>query len=260
MFCAFGGDLAAWTVAAAFFGRWQFDRTLCLRCGSRQSRGTHASRSSGLIEKFYRWPSIFFDDPLAALIEKEIRFLLRAPRFRLVFLMGFTFGLVIWLPMALGRTGVPRMFIGDNYLTVVSVYSLLLLSEVCFWNSFGFDRAAAQIYFLAPVPFSRVLIGKNMSALFFIGLEISAITTVCAILGMPLNLERLAEAYSVAGVVSVFLLGFGNLFSIHQARAMNPVTSFRSGSRRAPADDAIRRLSHRIPASRPGLPGALGVR
>ena len=50
-----------------------------------------------------------------------------------------------------GRCGV----LLGNYLTVVSVYSLLLLSEVCFWNSFGFDRSAAQIYFLAPVPFRR---------------------------------------------------------------------------------------------------------
>ncbi len=101
--------------------------------------------------------------------------------------MGFTFGLVIWLPIAFGRSGASRSFLGGNYLTVVSVYSLLLLSEVCFWNSFGFDRSAAQIYFLAPVPFSRVLIGKNLSALLFIVLEILAVTAVCAVLGMPLE-------------------------------------------------------------------------
>src|SRR4029077_19692225 len=142
-----------------------------------------------------------FSDPLAALVEKEIRFLARSPRFRLVFLMGFTFGLVIWLPISLGQTAASRSFLGTNYLMVVSVYSLLLLSEVCFWNSFGFDRSAAQIYFLAPVPFSLVLIGKNLTAVFFIMLEISAITIVCGFLGMPLDLKRLAEAYSVAGVI-----------------------------------------------------------
>ena len=54
-----------------------------------------------------------------------------------------------------GPPGATQSFLGNNYLTVVSVYSLLLLSEVCFWNSFGFDRSAAQIYFLAPVPFSK---------------------------------------------------------------------------------------------------------
>ena len=175
-------------------------------------------------------PSLVFRDPLAALIEKDIRFLARSPRFRLVFLMGFTFGLVIWLPLALGKSGLSHSIFGSNYLTVVSVYSLLLLSEVCFWNSFGFDRSAVQFYFLSPVPFSRVLIGKNLSAVFFILVEISAVTIVCACLGMPLQPIRLAEAYSVAGVLTIFLLGAGNLLSIHQARAANPATSFRSGA------------------------------
>lgn len=222
--------ILAWTLAAAAFGYWQFMRTLSFDADAAASTDSRSTVRQDLLEKFYRLPSMLFADPLGALIEKEFRFLIRSPRFRLVFLMGFTFGLVIWLPMALGRTGSSTSLLGANYLTVVSVYSLLLLSEVCFWNSFGFDRSAAQIYFLAPVPFSRVLIGKNLSALFFILLEISAVTTVCALLGMPLDTRRLAEAYSVAAVICIFLMGAGNLLSIHHARGVNPATSFRSGA------------------------------
>jgi len=222
--------LLGWAAAAAVFGRWQFGRTLTFDAEAASASMETSDARHGWLENFYRLPGALFSDPLAALIEKEIRFLLRSPRFRLVFLMGFTFGLVVWLPMALGRTAGPRTFLGNNYLTVVSVYSLLLLSEVCFWNSFGFDRSAVQIYFLAPVPFARVLIGKNLSALFFILLEICAVTTVCAFLGMPFDLRRLSEAFAVAAVVSVFLLGAGNMLSIHQARAVNPATSFRAGA------------------------------
>jgi ABC-2 type transport system permease protein len=221
--------ILAWAVAAAIFGYWQFKTSLAFDAQAASASGVRSSRRDGLIEKFFRLPSLVFRDPLAAIIEKEIRFLVRSPRFRLVFLMGFTFGLVIWLPLALGRNGLGSTPLGSNYLTIVSVYSLLLLSEVCFWNSFGFDRSAAQFYFLAPVPFSRVLIGKNLSAVFFIVVEISAVTIVCACLGMPLNPLRLAEAYSVASVLTLFLLGAGNLLSIHQARAVNPAKSFRSG-------------------------------
>ena len=61
--------------------------------------------AEGLVESFFRWPSMVFSDPLAALVEKEIRFLAAPPRFRLVFLMGFTFGLVIWLPIRWVRCG-----------------------------------------------------------------------------------------------------------------------------------------------------------
>lgn len=220
----------AWAAAAAVFGYWQFRISLSFDSDAAAATRVRSLRRDGWVERFFRLPSMIFRDPLAAMIEKEIRFLVRSPRFRLVFLMGFTFGLVIWLPLALGRSGLAKSALGANYLTVVSVYSLLLLSEVCFWNSFGFDRSAAQFYFLAPVPFARVLIGKNLSAVFFILLEISAVTIVCACLGMPLNPVRLAEAYSVAAVLTIFLLGAGNLLSIHQARAVNPATSFRTGA------------------------------
>jgi ABC-2 type transport system permease protein len=220
----------AWALAAAIFGYWQFETSLSFDAQAASATEVRSSRQDGLVERFFRLPSLLFRDPLAVLIEKEIRFLVRSPRFRLVFLMGFTFGLVIWLPLALGKSGLAKSVLGTNYLTVVSVYSLLLLSEVCFWNSFGFDRSAAQFYFLAPVPFWRVLVGKNLSAVFFILVEISAVTIVCACLGMPLNPVRLAEAYSVAAVLTIFLLGAGNLLSVHQARAVNPATSFRTGA------------------------------
>ena len=223
--------LLAWTLAAAAFGRWQFLRTLSFDAQAAGAGADHRPAArAGWMERFYRLPSMIFADPLGALVEKEFRFLMRSPRFRLVFLMGFTFGLVIWLPFAAGRPVLADSFMAQNYLTVVSVYALMLLSEVCFWNAFGFDRSAAQIYFLAPVPFSRVLIGKNLTALFFIGLEIGAVTLVCAALGMPLNPMRLAEALSVALVLSVFLMGAGNLLSIRQARGVNPENSFRRGA------------------------------
>ncbi len=222
--------LLTWSLAAALFGYWQFRTSLSFDAQAASASGIPTSRRDGLIEKFFRLPSLIFRDPLAVLIEKEIRFLVRSPRFRLVFLMGFTFGLVLWLPITLGRNGLAKSPLGTHYLTVVSVYSLLLLSEVCFWNSFGFDRSAAQFYFLSPVSFQTVLMGKNLSAVFFILVEISAVTLVCAGLGMPLKPIRLAEAYSVAAVLTIFLLGAGNLLSIHQARAVNPATSFRTGA------------------------------
>jgi len=226
--------LFSWCVIGLAFGLWQFSRTLRFdqeeAGASRPLNEDPAREGVSLIERFYRLPSALWRDPLGALVEKEIRFLSRSPRFRLVFLMGFTFGWVIWLPATFGRSGSTQSFLGNNYLTVVSVYSLLLLSEVCFWNSFGFDRSAAQLYYLAPVPFSSVLIGKNLSALMFIALEILAVTAVCALLGMPLNPVKLAEAFSVAGVVSIFLLGAGNLMSVRQPRGVNPDSSFRSGA------------------------------
>jgi ABC-2 type transport system permease protein len=227
------GVLLAWTAAAYLFARFQFQRTLNFDAQAAAANARKESRTSSARSPFefiYRLPSVLFSDPLGALVEKEIRFLSRAPRFRLVFLMGFTFGLIIWLPMAFGREGGAATTIGRNYLTFVSVYSLLLLGEVCFWNTFGFDRSAAQVYFLAPVRFSVVLMAKNLAALFFILVEITAITLVCGLLRMPLQLSRLTEAYSVTLVVSLFLMSAGNLISVRSPRAVNPSHSFRRGT------------------------------
>jgi ABC-2 type transport system permease protein len=101
---------------------------------------------------------------------------------------------------------------------------------VCFWNAFGFDRSAAQFYFLAPVSFRRVMAGKNLTALFFMLLEIAMVTAVCALLRMPLGVRRYAEAYGVSAVVMIFLFSAGNLLSIRQARGVDPGNSIRTGA------------------------------
>ncbi len=220
--------LILWTIVAGLFGRWQFSRTLSFDTEAAAARDTRPRPRESLAERFFRLPSALFSDPMAALVEKEIRMLARSPRFRLVFLMGFTFGLVMLFPMSMGRGGVSNSVLGGNYLTAVSVYSLLLLSESCFWNSFGFDRSAAQIYFLAPVKFSRVLIGKNLSAIFFIAIEILAVTAMCLLLRTVVTAQKIAEAYSVAAVVTIFLLAAGNMLSVRQARGANPATQFRA--------------------------------
>ena len=220
--------LLAWTVAVYYFAAWQFDRSLLFDSDAQDPGIGAQTRSSGWLERFYRMPGKLLADPLAILMEKELRIMTRSTRFRLVFVMGFSFGLLIWLPLAFGAA--PDSFMSRIYLTIVSIYGLLLLSDVLFWNMFGFDRRAAQIYFLAPVKFSQVVIAKNLVAMVFVLLEITAIVFVCGILRLPLGLARVSEAYLVPLTVSLFLLSIGNLTSVHDARPTDPAKSFRSGS------------------------------
>jgi ABC-2 type transport system permease protein len=224
--------LLGWTGAAYLFGRWQFERGL--RFDADEGRATKISAPgkparAGRLEAFYRAPGLLFPDPLAAMVEKELRFLSRAPRFRMVFIMGFSFGLLIWLPMAFGQRQ-HNSIMSENYLTVVSLYALLLLSDALFWNSFGFDRSAAQVYFLAPVKMSTTLLAKNISAMFFVGLEIVAIAIVCLALRLPLAPLRWAEALSATALVALFLMAVGNLSSLYNPRGANPGKSFRNAA------------------------------
>jgi ABC-2 type transport system permease protein len=223
------GVMLAWTLAALVFGRTQFDRSLRFDAEAR-SKGSLFRRRSSRLEWFYQLPNTVLGDPLAALIEKELRFLSRAPRFRLVFLMGFSFGLLIWTPIAFGRLSTERSFLSDNYLTMVSVYALLLLSDALFWNCFGFDRSAVQVYFLVPVKMSTVLAGKNLAAAFWVLLEIVAIALVCALLRLPMSGLQILEAFAVTCVITLFILAIGNISSLYNPRAVNPVKTMKTSA------------------------------
>jgi ABC-2 type transport system permease protein len=228
---AAAGVLLAWTLAAFAFGRSQFQRSLSFDADA--ARAPAGGRASvGWVERLYRLPSALLSDPLGAMVEKEIRFLSRAPRFRLVFTMGFTFGLLIWLPLAYGREAPGDWSMASNYLTFVCVYALLLLGDVCFWNSFGFDRGAAQLYYLVPLHFKTVILAKNIAAVLFILLEIAVIVMLCSVIGLTVTGPKALEAFSVAIVLTLFLLAAGNLVSIYHPRAVDPSQSWRSSASR----------------------------
>lgn len=213
------------TLLAWLFSRWQFERSL--QFDSDAARATEATDRGSKLDRLFGWPNRVFPDPLGALVEKELRFLSRVSRFRIVFFMGFSFGLLIWLPMAMrGQGG----WMATNFLTVVAAYSLLLLSEVCFYNCFGFDRAAVQFYFVVPVRSTTVLIAKNIAASFFVIAEITVVTIACAVLRMPVTLPKIAEAACVSIVVTLFLLTIGNIGSTRSPRAQNPNDGWRRSS------------------------------
>jgi ABC-2 type transport system permease protein len=216
--------MIAWAVLALAFGRWQFGRSLDYDAQAAQAtdqRETALSESSWS-NRLFRLPALFLPDPVAAIVEKELRSLVRTPRFRLVFIMGFSFGILVWLPLVIGRRGSSDSLLAKNFLVLVSVYALTLLGQVSYWNSFGFDRSAAQVYFSLPVKISTALAGKNIAAAMFIFLEMSAVTVACLLLKMQISAAKILESYVVIGIAALYMLGIGNLSSVHYPRAMNP--------------------------------------
>jgi len=222
--------VAGWILIAYSFGRWQFERGLRFDSRGADVRSVRTGWRERIADRLLRLPSTLLPDPVGAMVEKEMRTLARAPRFRVVFIMGFTFGLIIWLPLATQGQADGYSFLAQNYLTIVSLYALLLLGEVSFWNSFGFDRSAAQEYFLFGARFSRVVIAKNISAVIVVWLEVTAVALACFLLKMPLTLPRLAESYLVTLVLALYMLAAGNIGSSRYPRPVDPRQSWRSGS------------------------------
>jgi ABC-2 type transport system permease protein len=219
--------LLGWIGAAWIFGRIQFERSIAVEVESAATLGV-ASRGPERFTLLYTWPARLFADPLAAMVEKELRALTRSSRFRVVFVMGFTFGLLIWVPMSLGSAGHSDSFVAKNFLTIVSAYAVMLLTDLLFFNSFGPDRGATQIYFLAPVKLERVFMAKNAAALFFALAEVAIITVVCLLFRLPVTAARVAETFSVCLVMCVFLLALGNMASVWNPRPMSMAQPFKT--------------------------------
>lgn len=227
---AFAGA-AAWMAAAGWFGYTQFRRGLRwdeaeIRSKERERRG---AGSFGLLEKLYELPGRLLPDPLAALVTKELRTLGRSTRFRLVFFMGFTFGILIWLPLAFrGQWGTGRS--SENLLLWVSLYAALLLGEVLFWNMLGFDRGAVQAYFVMPVAVRTVVVAKNITALLVLLAEVMMVAVALSVLRIRFPVSKIPEALACAVLLAVMLLALGNLASVKSPRGMDPASSWRQSS------------------------------
>jgi ABC-2 type transport system permease protein len=214
--------LLLWTLAAGFFGRAQFERSL--RYDAMAAQATSSAprgRATSWAERFFRWPSRLFGDPLAVLVEKELRSLARTPRFRMVFVMGFAFGLMVWVPLVWGRAD-RNGWLGQNLLAVVSIYALTLLGQVTYWNCFGFDRSAIEIYFAAPQPIRWTLVGKNIASLVFVYLEVLILSALTEGLRLTTGAGKVIETLMVVGVSSLYMLAFGNISSAQYPRALKP--------------------------------------
>ncbi len=216
--------LVCWTVAAGWFGRRQFERNLRYDAMAAQATPLKGAPSpaSSWSERFYRLPCLLFRDPLAILVEKELRSLSRTPRFRMVFVMGFSFGLMVWLPFVLGVEANRHSALAENFLIVVCVYALTLLGQVTYWNSFGFDRSAVQIYFAAPQPIVLTLVSKNIASLMFVYLEVVVLTGLTLALRVGVGPGKVLEALVVVGICGVYMLAFGNISSVRFPRALKP--------------------------------------
>jgi ABC-2 type transport system permease protein len=222
--------LAGWLALAWWYGRWQFTRSLRFDARAQRAGEYAAGGRPVWMDRFFRWPAVVFRDPLAAMVEKELRSLARTPRFRLVFLMGFTFGPLIWMPMSLGQGMHADSLLVTNYLTLVSAYALILLGDVTFWNALGLDRSAAQLYYLLPAPFARILAAKNLAAVFVVLVEVTAVTLACLALRMPFSGPKIFEAYAVTLVLSLYLLAMGNLSSVYYPVGVHSEQTWRPSS------------------------------
>lgn len=220
--------LGGWIGLAYWFARAQFARALRLEEFSAATPGP-VRRSGGRLEWLYRAPALLFRDPLAAVIEKELRLLARSPRFRLMLLMSCVLSPLLFLPFGM-RSGNGEGFVSGNYLTLSMSYVLMTLSDILLWNIFGMERGAAQTTFVTPIGIRTVLHAKNLVAALVLFLCLLVLTATSTLLPVPVDFTQFLEAAGVLAVTALVLLGVGNLSSIAYPRAVDPNQMMRNSS------------------------------
>jgi len=225
--------LAGWCVVALAFGMIQFRVSFRFDTAAARTEllGT-GQEGTSWVDRLYQLPSRLLPDPLAAMVGKELRYVLRSPRFRFLFLMGCSFGVVVWLPFAIRRGGPAGGPLQSSFLALLSLYALMLLSQVTFLNSFGFDRSAARYFYWMPISATQLLVAKNLVGGLFVALQVLVLAFICFILGVTIGPWQVLEALGVAAIASVYMAAVGNLTSVVFAAGVSPERVSRAGGGR----------------------------
>lgn len=155
--------------------------------------------------------------PVAAVVEKEIRYLMRSG----VMLYGLLAPLVIvFLFSGNGHVGFAAGFGGQFALPLGVAYSFLGLTRFIY-NNLGGEGAGIQLYFLSPVPLRKVLLGKNLTHTLVFLLELTLVCVIVAFrAGLP-SPQMLAVTFAWLVFAVPAQLAIGNLLSLTMAYRMN---------------------------------------
>jgi ABC-2 type transport system permease protein len=168
------------------------------------------------------WSLPGFAAPVGAVLEKEVRYLLRSGPMLLTLIMPI-FVLVIFRfgPMNSARHSGSFLARTPNLaFPAAAGYTLLMLTNLVY-NNFGGDAGGIQFFFASPVSFREIVLGKNLTHA-----AILAIETLVAWMGVSYLYGRPALNITVAtlaGLLFAAPLNFsvGNLLSIYTPKKLD---------------------------------------
>jgi ABC-2 type transport system permease protein len=109
---------------------------------------------------------------VSALVEKELRYLSRSGPMLFTLVMPLVVLLIFrFTPGRSDRPGGIFAHASDLAFPIGAAYALLMLTNLVY-NSFGPDAAGVQFFFVSPVRFREILLGKNLAAAFVLAAEI----------------------------------------------------------------------------------------
>jgi len=168
------------------------------------------------------WNLPGFPAPVAAIVEKEIRYLLRSGPMLLTLVMPI-FVLVVFRlgPMSAARhSGILFGRAPDMAFPSAVAYTLLTLTNLAY-NSFGGDAGGIQFFYASPVSFREIVLAKNLTHSGILALETVLAWIAVSVLYRPPALGVTVAA--LAGLLFASPLNFamGNLLSLYSPKKLD---------------------------------------
>jgi ABC-2 type transport system permease protein len=164
------------------------------------------------------WDLPGFSPSVAAVFEKEMRYLARSGPMLLTLIMPIFMLLVFRLgPLSSLRHSSALNRTPDMAFPGAAAYALLVLTNLIY-NSFGGDGGGLQFFYASPVPFRQIVLGKNLTHAGVLLLNaVFAWFAVTYLYGAP---HLAVTVATIAGLMFAAPLNFtaGNLLSIYSPR------------------------------------------
>jgi ABC-2 type transport system permease protein len=168
------------------------------------------------------WNLPGFATPVAAVFEKEVRYLLRSGPMLITLIMPIFALLVFRLgAMNSGRRSVSFLTRApDLAFPLAAAYMLLMLTNLVY-NSFGGDASGIQFFYASPVSFHDIVLAKNLTHVSILIVEL-----IVAWIAVALLYSRPALDISVAtlaGLLFAVPLNFavGNVLSLYSPKRLD---------------------------------------
>ena len=178
-----------------------------------EAPGRAGSRKAG---QGYRvgWNVLGLPGPIAAVFEKELRYLSRSgPMFFTLIMPVFALLILRLGPAGSGRSGSFLVHAPNLAFPMGAVYALLLLTNLVY-NNFGADGLGLQLFFASPVTFRKIVLGKNLAHMAVLALETVLVWLAVCVMYRPPSID--ITLATLAGILfaAPANLAAGNLFSI----------------------------------------------
>ena len=151
---------------------------------------------------------------VSAVVEKELRYLSRSGPMLFTLVMPVVVLLIFrFTPGKSDNPGGIFAHAADLAFPVGAAYSLLMLTNLVY-NSFGPDAAGIQFFFVSPVRFREILLGKNLAAAFVLAAEIALVWLATCLMYRPPAWDIVLA--TVTGVFFAMLVNLiaGNFLSV----------------------------------------------